>query len=173
MSTTDTTPAGSSVELQIGGMTCASCANRIERKLNKLDGVAARYEAAERKGDPALRRRHAEREHLRYAAARNAAVRAVVPGPDGGGQSGWRRPFVTHFTGCNPCGGKRNSIYTREICEDGMRRALGFADDQVLRAYGFRHAAPLNDSVRALSFDYPTTRATIADYISRAGCADG
>jgi Cu+-exporting ATPase len=31
----------SSVELPITGMTCASCANRIERKLNKLDGVAA------------------------------------------------------------------------------------------------------------------------------------
>ena len=29
------------VELQIGGMTCASCANRIEKKLNKLDGVEA------------------------------------------------------------------------------------------------------------------------------------
>ncbi|MEV4645856.1 heavy metal translocating P-type ATPase [Saccharopolyspora sp. NPDC049357] len=29
------------VELAITGMTCASCANRIERKLNKLDGVAA------------------------------------------------------------------------------------------------------------------------------------
>ncbi len=29
------------VELEIGGMTCASCANRIERKLNKLDGVSA------------------------------------------------------------------------------------------------------------------------------------
>ena len=29
------------VELEIGGMTCASCANRIERKLNKLDGVEA------------------------------------------------------------------------------------------------------------------------------------
>ncbi|MGR6913406.1 heavy metal translocating P-type ATPase [[Actinomadura] parvosata] len=29
------------VELTIGGMTCASCANRIERKLNKLDGVTA------------------------------------------------------------------------------------------------------------------------------------
>ena len=27
--------------LDIGGMTCASCANRIERKLNKLDGVTA------------------------------------------------------------------------------------------------------------------------------------
>ncbi|MDV6233573.1 heavy metal translocating P-type ATPase [Rhodococcus cercidiphylli] len=29
------------VELDIGGMTCASCANRIEKKLNKLDGVTA------------------------------------------------------------------------------------------------------------------------------------
>src|SRR5215216_3434173 len=28
-------------ELPITGMTCASCANRIERKLNKLDGVTA------------------------------------------------------------------------------------------------------------------------------------
>ncbi|WP_433505512.1 heavy metal translocating P-type ATPase [Pseudonocardia halophobica] len=31
----------SEVELAITGMTCASCANRIERKLNKLDGVTA------------------------------------------------------------------------------------------------------------------------------------
>jgi Cu+-exporting ATPase len=31
----------STVELPITGMTCASCANRIERKLNKLDGVTA------------------------------------------------------------------------------------------------------------------------------------
>ncbi|MBW4715775.1 heavy metal translocating P-type ATPase [Saccharothrix obliqua] len=29
------------VELAITGMTCASCANRVERKLNKLDGVTA------------------------------------------------------------------------------------------------------------------------------------
>jgi Cu+-exporting ATPase len=33
------TPAD--VELTIGGMTCASCAARIEKKLNKLDGVVA------------------------------------------------------------------------------------------------------------------------------------
>jgi Cu+-exporting ATPase len=30
-----------SVELSIGGMTCASCAARIEKKLNRLDGVVA------------------------------------------------------------------------------------------------------------------------------------
>jgi Cu+-exporting ATPase len=32
---------GRSVELDLTGMTCASCANRIERKLNKLEGVTA------------------------------------------------------------------------------------------------------------------------------------
>ncbi len=30
-----------SIELDIGGMTCAACAMRIEKKLNKLDGVSA------------------------------------------------------------------------------------------------------------------------------------
>ncbi|MFG1679307.1 heavy metal translocating P-type ATPase [Nonomuraea sp. NPDC049269] len=39
-SITDDRPLNA-VELLIGGMTCASCANRIERKLNKLDGVTA------------------------------------------------------------------------------------------------------------------------------------
>jgi Cu+-exporting ATPase len=36
-----TPPAEGIVELDITGMTCASCANRIERKLNKLEGVTA------------------------------------------------------------------------------------------------------------------------------------
>ena len=35
------TAAPERVRLEIGGMTCASCAARIERKLNKLDGVEA------------------------------------------------------------------------------------------------------------------------------------
>jgi Cu+-exporting ATPase len=35
------TPAQADVELLIGGMTCASCAARIEKKLNRLDGVTA------------------------------------------------------------------------------------------------------------------------------------
>ena len=33
--------APSRLELQIGGMTCAACAARVEKKLNKLDGVEA------------------------------------------------------------------------------------------------------------------------------------
>ncbi|MFV2195136.1 heavy metal translocating P-type ATPase [Nocardiopsis sp. LOL_012] len=31
----------SSVELAIGGMTCAACANRIEKRLNRIEGVSA------------------------------------------------------------------------------------------------------------------------------------
>ncbi|ODT99268.1 MAG: carbonate dehydratase [Pseudonocardia sp. SCN 72-86] len=34
-------PEALRIELAIGGMTCASCANRVERKLNKMDGVVA------------------------------------------------------------------------------------------------------------------------------------
>ncbi|WP_378735723.1 heavy metal translocating P-type ATPase [Nocardia brasiliensis] len=41
MTTRTQSPGTGQVELVIGGMTCASCANRIEKKLNKLDGVTA------------------------------------------------------------------------------------------------------------------------------------
>lgn len=41
------------VELAITGMTCASCANRIERKLNKLDGVTASVNYATEKASVA------------------------------------------------------------------------------------------------------------------------
>src|SRR5688500_2175367 len=38
---TTTTSGPGEIELLIGGMTCASCAARIEKKLNRLDGVTA------------------------------------------------------------------------------------------------------------------------------------
>ncbi|MFX4271427.1 heavy metal translocating P-type ATPase [Propionibacteriaceae bacterium Y1685] len=41
MTTENTSTGVAGIELQIGGMTCASCANRVEKKLNKLDGVTA------------------------------------------------------------------------------------------------------------------------------------
>jgi P-type Cu+ transporter len=43
MSTTSTAPI---VELRLGGMTCASCAARIEKRLNRLDGVEAQVNYA-------------------------------------------------------------------------------------------------------------------------------
>ena len=39
--TTAPETAGLQAELVVGGMTCGACAARIERRLNRLDGVAA------------------------------------------------------------------------------------------------------------------------------------
>ncbi|MGQ4269097.1 heavy metal translocating P-type ATPase, partial [Nocardiopsis changdeensis] len=39
--TGDVRESGERIELAIGGMTCASCASRIEKRLNRLDGVTA------------------------------------------------------------------------------------------------------------------------------------
>jgi P-type Cu+ transporter len=51
------TTASEHLDLVVGGMTCASCAARIERKLNKLDGVSASVNYATEKAavdfDPA------------------------------------------------------------------------------------------------------------------------
>ncbi len=38
---TDQHTSRTSIELTVGGMTCASCAARVEKKLNRLDGVTA------------------------------------------------------------------------------------------------------------------------------------
>src|SRR3990170_2737625 len=38
---TETAAGGGTVELSIGGMTCSTCSARIEKKLNRLDGVEA------------------------------------------------------------------------------------------------------------------------------------
>ena len=35
---TTSSEASSQIQLDIGGMTCASCAARIEKKLNRMDG---------------------------------------------------------------------------------------------------------------------------------------
>ena len=50
------TPAGSDapearLDLVVSGMTCAACALRIEKKLNKLDGVSAAVNYATEKAN--------------------------------------------------------------------------------------------------------------------------
>jgi Cu+-exporting ATPase len=66
------------VELPITGMTCASCANRIERKLNKLDGVSASVNYATEKATVEYDGGLVEPEQL-VAAVESAGYRAVLP----------------------------------------------------------------------------------------------
>ncbi len=90
MSTSAPATGDLDVELQIGGMTCASCANRIERKLNKLDGVRATVNYATEKAkvtvaegyDPALLIAEVEKTGYTAALPQPREPRAVTGGAD-------------------------------------------------------------------------------------------
>ncbi|CAM0950255.1 unnamed protein product [Alopecurus aequalis] len=60
-----------------------------------------------------------------------------------------RWPFVTHFVGCKPCGSYGD--YPVEQCLSGMERAFNFADNQVLRLYGFRHRSLASPKVKPVA----------------------
>ena len=75
------------LELEIGGMTCASCANRIEKKLNRLDGVSASVNYATEKAvvtapsgyDPAVLIAEVEKTGYTAALPQPPASAAEVP----------------------------------------------------------------------------------------------
>lgn len=77
--TTSTPVSGPSIELRIGGMTCASCANRIERKLNKIDGVAATVNYATEKATVTVPDGYDPAQLL--AEVENAGYSAALPTP--------------------------------------------------------------------------------------------
>ncbi|ONI12036.1 hypothetical protein PRUPE_4G140500 [Prunus persica] len=115
-----------------------------------LDKISKGYMEIDREVD-LLRRRHAEKMSLFYGAMREKHMK-----DRGFWKENVRRPFVTHFTGCEPCSGEHNSMYTWEACWNGMQKALNFADNQVLSRFGFVHPDLLNSSlVSPLPFDFP------------------
>jgi P-type Cu+ transporter len=74
--------AGRQVELVIGGMTCASCANRVERSLNKIDGVSATVNYATEKA--AVRAPDGVDPARLVAAVEAAGYTATLPAPTTG-----------------------------------------------------------------------------------------
>jgi P-type Cu+ transporter len=68
------------IDLPIRGMTCASCASRIERRLNKLDGVTATVNYATEKASVAYDAAAVEPEQL-VAAVEAAGYSAALPTP--------------------------------------------------------------------------------------------
>ena len=72
------------VELPITGMTCASCANRIERKLNKLEGVTATVNYATEKASVTFDAEAVAPEQL-LGAVEAAGYQATLPSDATGG----------------------------------------------------------------------------------------
>ncbi|KAG5154594.1 hypothetical protein AAZX31_05G099000 [Glycine max] len=107
--------------------------------------VSERYDEVERKVK-GLRRRHAEKVSESYGLMREEYLNDVGE---------WKRPFITHFTGCQPCNGHHNPAYDAMDCWNSMERALNFADNQVLRVYGYMRKDLLNKAISPIPFDYP------------------
>ncbi|MFJ6094832.1 heavy metal translocating P-type ATPase [Williamsia muralis] len=70
------------VDLEITGMTCASCANRIERKLNKLDGVQATVNYATEKANVAYSDPVATGDLIAAVEAAGYRAKAIEEHPD-------------------------------------------------------------------------------------------
>ena len=79
------------LELPIAGMTCASCANRIERKLNKLDGVQASVNYATEKATVDFDAAAVAPEEL-VAAVAAAGYTASLPAPAAAGDAAAEAP---------------------------------------------------------------------------------
>ena len=78
-------PAGTTLEhldLELTGMTCAACANRIEKKLNRLDGVTATVNYATEKANVAFDPEVATPETL-IATVQSIGYGAAMPAPIG------------------------------------------------------------------------------------------
>ena len=77
MSQTPTAPMGT-VDLAVGGMTCASCVARVEKKLGKLDGVTASVNLATESAHIVLTREVSDDELI--ATVARAGYTAAVTG---------------------------------------------------------------------------------------------
>ncbi|MDP9496902.1 MAG: cation-translocating P-type ATPase [Actinomycetota bacterium] len=73
-----TAPARTSLDLPVQGMTCASCANRVERKLNKIEGVQASVNYATERASVEYDEQRVRPEDL-VAAVESAGYTAVLP----------------------------------------------------------------------------------------------
>lgn len=75
-------PATTTLDLELSGMTCAACANRIEKKLNRLDGVTATVNYATEKANVSFDPSVASPEAL-IAAVESIGYGALLPAPVG------------------------------------------------------------------------------------------
>ncbi len=102
MSTVIPTPPGlDQIDLELTGMTCAACANRIEKKLNRLDGVTATVNYATEKANVHFDPAHVSPDRLvevvesiGYGATLPSAVHDDSPDPNEARLADLRRRLV-------------------------------------------------------------------------------
>ena len=156
------------VDLQIGGMTCASCASRVERKLNSLGGVAAEVNLATE-----VARVRADREvsdSALISAVEAAGYTARLPdtdsaiGPDDHGANPWRSRLIV------------SSVLTFPIALMAMLPMLQFTGWQWISlalavpvvlwgAWPFHRSAYVNARHRAVTMDTLISIGVLAAFV--------
>src|SRR5699024_6824067 len=107
------------LDYQITGMTCASCANRIERKLNKLDGVTASVNYATEKA-------HVEQDGGAEAVA-DEQIREIIA--DMGYEAQLSQALASHPDAGDPhvgAGGQGATAAAKTGAEPAAHAAAGF-----------------------------------------------
>ncbi|MCD7456972.1 putative xyloglucan 6-xylosyltransferase 3 [Datura stramonium] len=82
-----------------------------------------------------------------------------------------RWPFVTHFVGYKPCGSYGD--YPVEKCLKSMERAFNFADNQVLKLYGFRHKGLSTPNIRRIRNETSRPLAFVSEFDIRHSASRG
>jgi len=84
--------------------------------------------------------------HVKWGGVVDRLEEMVEKNQPGLGDKRW--PFVTHFVGCKSCGSYGD--YPVERCLSSMERAFNFADNQVLKLYGFGHRGLLSPKIKRI-----------------------
>ena len=137
------------LELEIGGMTCASCATRIEKKLNKLDGVTATVNYATGKArviapaglDPI------------------ALIAEVEVDPDTG------RVWVVRYTAIQDAGRAIHPSYVEGQYQGGVAQGIGWAlnEEYVFDAAGVMENPGFLDYRMPVASDLPMIDTVIVE----------
>ena len=150
------------IDLEVGGMTCASCAARIEKKLNKLDGVEASVNYATEKANVRVPEGVSAEDLIAVVektgySAKLPAPRTPVPAVSGGGAGG-------ASTAAGPAAGSANAASGGTTGTTGATGTTPAADAEDPELRSLRHrvigAAILSVPViamamiPALQFDY-------------------
>lgn len=114
------------VELQVTGMTCASCVRRVERKLGKLDGVSASVNLATESALVTLTRPHDDAELISVVEAAGYGARLLArhegadEEPENAPAQAGGRILPEHLTGIHLLG----ALVVRDTPKDSAAEAL-------------------------------------------------
>ena len=142
-----TAPGATTVTMSVGGMTCASCVRRVERKLGKLPGVSASVNLATESARITLTRPYSDQEleGVVGAAGYQGAVTSRVEDGGPAGSAGTSRVDAAG-TAADAGASRADTVETAEGAASFRLDAGAAASDAAARQSGARESAGSGDA---------------------------